>query len=201
MKGLQSFCAQAPRAPCGERPPWNPEASAGAVRDLSPSGPVLSSGLCVLCDLGPKPPFDEPPGAGAGLPTPAQPGPPSPGLWTGCAAGVLSRPCLSTGDVFHLCVQLCRGEATVCQTQGGRLPPQPLLGLHHPGSPCLHSHLLQGEASHHGLRQRGKWPPVASWRCGEPFPPSPTTAPRRVPRMELCPQGGTVGAEGWEGCW
>lgn len=68
-----------------------------------------------------------------------------------------SGPGLLAGGVFCLCVQLCRGEAIVCWPQGGRLPPQPLLGLHHAGPAHLHSCLLQNEASHHGLHQSGEW--------------------------------------------
>lgn len=44
-----------PWAPCGETPPWNPWASAGAVWEPGHLRSVLSWGLGVRYDLGPKP--------------------------------------------------------------------------------------------------------------------------------------------------
>lgn len=76
------------------------------------------------------------------------------------------------GDILRLRVQLCSGEAAVCEPQGSRLPAQPLLGFHHPGPPHLHPRLLQSEARHHGLHQRGESPHPAYERKGLPGDPS-----------------------------
>lgn len=134
------------------------------------------------------------------LPAHTTPAPARPPL-RGYAAGVLSRTCLPTGGILRLCVQLCSRETAVCGTQGGRLPPQPLLGLHHSGSAHLHSHLLKSEASYHGFRQCGKWPPFTFWRPRRTLHSWPWYCPRTFVRKwtlsagEKCRSRGRRGEE------
>lgn len=122
----------------------------------------------------------------------------------GDTAGVLSGTHLPTGRILRLCVQLCSGEAAVRGTQGGRLPPQPLLGLHHPGPAHLHSCLLQSKASHHGFHQCGKWPLSLLGDPEEPFTLCHSPAPGHLLRLDSAPgegggaRGWNVDAQGWE---
>lgn len=65
-----------------------------------------------------------------------------------------------TGRVLRLHLQLRRGRASLCSTQGGWLPAQPLLGIHHAGKAHLHPRVLPNETSNHGLHQRGNATPT-----------------------------------------
>lgn len=60
------------------------------------------------------------------------------------------------GRVLGLHLQLCGGRASLRSTQSGRLPAQPLLGIHHPGQAHLHPCVLPNEAGNYGLHQCGK---------------------------------------------
>lgn len=65
-----------------------------------------------------------------------------------------------TGRILGLHLQLRRGRASLCSAQGGWLPAQPLLGIHHTGQAHLHPRVLPNEASDHGLHQCGKAVPT-----------------------------------------
>ncbi|XP_065554846.1 major facilitator superfamily domain-containing protein 4A isoform X3 [Lathamus discolor] len=70
----------------------------------------------------------------------------------------VQRPHGAGGRVLGLHLQLRGGGAALCSAQSGRVPAQPLLGLHHAGQAHLHPRVLPDEASDDGLHQRGRSP-------------------------------------------
>ncbi|XP_075298785.1 major facilitator superfamily domain-containing protein 4A isoform X2 [Opisthocomus hoazin] len=75
------------------------------------------------------------------------------------------RPRAAGGRVLGLRLQLRGGRTSLCRTQSGRVPAQPLLGIHHAGQAHLHPCVPPNEAGNYGLHQRG-WNP-------DNLPPAP----------------------------
>ena len=60
MKGLQSFCAQAPRAPCGERPPGTQRPLQGQSGICRPQALFSAPAYACCVTLAPSPPLMNP---------------------------------------------------------------------------------------------------------------------------------------------
>ncbi|KAM6044621.1 major facilitator superfamily domain-containing protein 4A isoform 2-T3 [Chlamydotis macqueenii] len=94
-------------------------------------------------------------------------------------SAAVRRPHAAGGRVLGLRLQLRGGRAPLRRPQSGRLPAQPLLGIHHAGQAHLHPRVLPSEAGHYGLHQCG-WSPAN-------LPPAPDFLLQR--RLLVCGDG------------